>query len=327
MSAMKGDSLMISAIDRKRIWIFAAIAYGISIALGLAIYFNGGLFSRYPYEMAASAIVLLQGLMFAPLVANIATRLLTREGWSNTLLRPNLRRGWRSYLAAWFLPILATIVGGAIYYLLFPTRFDPSMTWAREAGLLGIAREWDPGTFFIAQVGMALAMAVTMGMLLGFGEEFGWRAYLLPKLMPLGGRKAVLLAGVIHGIWHWPFIFMGYEYGFGYWGEPVVGPLLFVVFVLCLSAFLAWVTLRSGSVWPAALGHGAINASVMLMFPFLTGDPDRLIGPMPVGIVGVLGYVLLALLVFFSARALAPIASPRPAEPKAVELMAHGAAS
>jgi len=52
------------------------------------------------------------------------------------------------------------------------------------------------------------------------------------------------------------------------------------------------------------LGHGAINASPMLMFPFLTGDPDRLIGPIPVGIVGGLGYILLALLIFFSARAL-----------------------
>jgi membrane protease YdiL (CAAX protease family) len=317
---------MISAIDRRRIWIFVAIAYGISVALGLAIYFNGGLFSRYPYEMAASAIVLLQGLMFAPLIANVATRLVTREGWSNSLLRPNLRRGWPFYLAAWFLPILATIVGGAIYFLLVPSRFDPSMTWARGTGLLGSVSDMAPGALFITSVLMALAAAGTMGMLLGLGEEFGWRAYLLPKLMPLGGRKAVLLVGVIHSIWHWPIIFMGYEYGFGYWGEPVVGPLLFVVFVLCLSAFLAWVTLRSGSVWPAALGHGAINASVMLMFPFLTGDPDRLIGPMPIGIVGALGYVLLALLVFFSARALAPIASPRPAESKLVPEAAQGAA-
>jgi membrane protease YdiL (CAAX protease family) len=307
----KRENIMISTIDRKRIFIFVAIAYGISIALGLAIYFRGGLFSRYPYEMAPSVVPLLQGLMFAPLVANIVTRLVTREGWSNTLLRPNFRRGWRFYLAAWFLPILATIVGGAIYFLLFPSRFDPSMTWVRDAGLLGTWKDTAPETFFIVQVGAALATAVTMGLLLGFGEEFGWRAYLLPKLMPLGGRKAVLLVGVIHGIWHWPFILMGYEYGFGYWGEPVVGPLLFVVFTLCLSVFLAWVTLHSGSVWPAALGHGAINASPMLMSPFLTGDPDRLIGPIPIGIVGGLGYILLALLIFFSARALAqPTAAP-----------------
>ena len=52
--------------------------------------------------------------MFAPSVANIATRLITREGWSNTLLRPNFRRGWPFYLAAWFLPVVATLVRGAI---------------------------------------------------------------------------------------------------------------------------------------------------------------------------------------------------------------------
>jgi len=32
--------------------------------------------------------------MFAPAVANVATRLITREGWSNTFLRPDLRRVW-----------------------------------------------------------------------------------------------------------------------------------------------------------------------------------------------------------------------------------------
>ena len=95
----KKENIMISKIDRKRIFIFVAISYGISIALGLVIYSSGGLFNRYPNELAPSAIPLLQGLMFAPLVAHIVTRLVTREGWSNTLLRPNFRRGWRFYLA------------------------------------------------------------------------------------------------------------------------------------------------------------------------------------------------------------------------------------
>jgi membrane protease YdiL (CAAX protease family) len=303
----KKESIMNTTVDRKRIFIFVAIAYGISIALAVVVYLNGGLglSGDNPFAVAPQAVILLQALMFAPLVANIVTRLVTREGWSNTLLRPNLRRGWRFYLAAWLLPIVATIVGGAIYYLLFPSRFDPSMTWAREIGLVAIGKDLDPGTFLLVQVAMALAMSVTMGLLLGLGEEFGWRAYLLPKLMPLGGRKAVLLVGVIHGIWHWPFIFMGYEYGFGYPGAPVVGPLLFVVFVVFLSAFLAWVTVRTGSVWPAALGHAAVNASVLLMVFFVRGDLDRLIGPLPVGIVGALGYALLAVLILFNARALA----------------------
>jgi membrane protease YdiL (CAAX protease family) len=313
---------MISTIDRRRIFIFAAIAYGISIALGLVIFFGGGLFGDDTSGLnpRQSATILLMALMFAPTVANIGTRLITREGWSNTLLRPNLRRGWPIYLAAVFLPILATIVGGAIYYLIFPSRFDISMTWAREAGIFvgSIGEDWVPGVFFLYMVAMILVTIVPVGLLLSFGEEFGWRGYLLPKLMPMGSRKAVLLLGVIHGAWHWPIIFMGYEYGLGYWGAPIVGPLLFLLFTTYLSVFLAWVTLRSGSVWPAALGHAAINASALLMFFYSTGDTARLVGPTAVGIVGGLGYGLLALLILVSTRALAPIASPVPAKPEGV---------
>ncbi|OGK09535.1 MAG: hypothetical protein A2Y63_00145 [Candidatus Riflebacteria bacterium RBG_13_59_9] len=308
-----------SGIDRKRSWIFVAIAYGISIALGLVIFFNGGLFGDDSSGLnpKASAMTLLMVLMFAPTVANIGTRLITREGWSNTLLRPNIRRGWRFYLAAMLLPILATIVGGAIYYLLFPGKFDLSMTWAREMGMTGpIKEDWGPGVSFLFLVGLVIVTVVPVGLLLSYGEEFGWRAYLLPKLMPVGSRKAVLLLGVIHGAWHWPLIFMGYEYGFGYWGAPVVGPLLFLVFAIYLSVFLAWVTLRTGSVWPAAIGHGAINASVLLMLYFVRGDVPRLVGPLPVGIVGSLGYAVLALLILLNPRALAPINTPQPVEPK-----------
>ena len=116
MSDKKAGNTTISTIDRKRIFIFVAIAYGLSIAMGLVILFGGGL---------PRLSVLLSVSMFAPMIAHIATRLITREGWSNTFLRPDLSRGrWRYYLAAWFLPPVAIIVGGTIYYLLLPSRFD-----------------------------------------------------------------------------------------------------------------------------------------------------------------------------------------------------------
>jgi membrane protease YdiL (CAAX protease family) len=304
----KGENTMTSTIDRKRIFIFVAIAYGISIALGLALYFNGGVVVSSPYDYTRLAYVLMLGFMFAPTVANVATRLITREGWSNTLLRPNFRRGWRFYLAAWFLPVLAPILGGLIYFLLFRSRFDPSMTSLREMG--AIPKDINAGMFFISQVGLTLAVGAPLNVLLGcFGEEFGWRAYLLPKLMPLGSRKAVLLVGVIHAVWHFPFIFQGWQYGFGHWGAPVVGALVYVPFVLYLNVFLSWVTLRSASVWPAALGHATINASLQLMSLFVVGDPHWLIGPLPIGIVGGLGYALLALLIFIRPRALVQPAS------------------
>lgn len=300
MFEKKGNGIMISKTDRKRILIFVTIAYGLSIAMGLVIFLDGGL-------AAPRANVWLAVNMFAPMIAHVTTRLITREGWSNTFLRVDFRGGrWRYYLAGWFLPIVAIIVGGLIYYLLFPGKFDPSMSDARELGLIG--SEVVPLKFFITQLGIAILSPLppfTLALFLSFGEEFGWRAYLLPKLMPLGPCKAVLLVSAIWGAWHWPAILMGFNYQLGYWGAPIVGPLLFVFVLIFPSAFYAWVTLRSGSVWPAALAHSANNASNSLMLFFLSGEPNPLVGPGVQGIIGMLGYVVLALVIFFSPRALA----------------------
>lgn len=313
MIEKKVGDIMISKIDRKRIFIFVAIAIGLYIVIGLVIFLGGGVFTT-------QANLLLALAMFAPMIANVATRLITREGWSNTFLRPDFSYGrWRYYLAAWFLPIVAVLVGGAIYYLIFPGKFDPSMADARKLGLIG--SDVQPWKFFITQLGKAILSCLpplNPGLFLcTFGEEFGWRAYLLPKLMPLGSRKAVLLVSAIWGIWHWPAILMGFNYGLDYWGEPVVGPLLFVLVLIFPSAFYAWVTLRSGSVWPAAIAHSADNASNSLMWFFLRGEANQLIGPGIQGIVGSLGWFVIALPIFLISGALAPVDKPLPEKPAA----------
>jgi membrane protease YdiL (CAAX protease family) len=66
-----------------------------------------------------------------------------------------------------------------------------------------------------------------------------------------------------------------------------------------MSLLLSWATLRARSVWPAALGHGAINASSALPNLLLSGQPVSLIGPDPTGLIGGIGYALLALALFF----------------------------
>jgi membrane protease YdiL (CAAX protease family) len=319
---------MISRIERKRIFIFVAITYSITITLAVVIFFNGGLCTSCPFGLTRLANILLATNMFAPAVANIATRLITREGWSNTFLRPNLRRGWPFYLAAWLLPLMATIVGGAIYYLLFPGRFDPSMQWAQETGLE--AATTDPWVVVMGRRVLDSLLYTPITMFLMLGEEFGWRAYLLPKLMPLGPRKAMVLVGVVWAVFHWPVIFMGFEYGVGYWGAPVVGLLLFMLSAIFASVVFAWVTLRSGSVWPACIAHASNNGAGWLMAIVFMGEWDPLIGPSSSGIVGMLGYAVLALLILFSPRAfaqpvpaLADVASSK--NPGAVEMAADRA--
>jgi len=49
-----------------------------------------------------------------------------------------------------------------------------------------------------------LVFSLLLDVPLAFGEELGWRGYLLPQLSVIGRRRALLLSGLLHGIWHLP---------------------------------------------------------------------------------------------------------------------------
>ena len=50
----------------------------------------------------------------------------------------------------------------------------------------------------------AIPALIAVTLLMVFGEEYGWRGYLVPKLLPLGEVRASLIVGVIWGVWHFP---------------------------------------------------------------------------------------------------------------------------
>lgn len=297
-----------NAIDRRRVIIYLAFAFGIAWAVALAVYLTGGLVDSpilIPALNVTLALVLVSlGVMWAPAIAHILTRVVTREGWANVGLRPNLRRGWPYWLAAWVLPGILTIVGMVVFFVLYPSFFDPSLGAVMR--LLPPGASIDPWVVVVAQLFQAMLIAPLINGLFTFGEEFGWRAYLQPKLMPLGGRRATLLVGVIWGLWHAPIIAMGHNYSFGYPGAPWSGILLFVWIAVLFAALLGWVTVRGGSVWPAVIGHGAINGIAGLGVLFVRGQPNPLLGPLPVGVLGSLGFAVAAAIIFASRRALAP---------------------
>ena len=158
-----------------------------------------------------------------------------------------------------------------------------------------------PQLFLIVQIFQAILIAPIFNSIATFGEEFGWRAYLLDKFMPLGGRKAMLIMGVIWGIWHWPFIYMGYEYGFDYPGSPWLGPIVFLWFTFIVGTFLAWLTLKSKSVWPAVIAHAALNGMAPIALLLVKGEPNLLLGPAAVGFIASLPFAILALILLWRA--------------------------
>jgi len=298
---------MDSKLDIRRLVIFLGFAFGIAWIAGLIIYLTGGLTNSPQIAPGVSlALVLLATVyMGAPALGNVLTRIITHEGWKDVGLRPHFKKGWPFWLAGWFLPVVMTLPGAAVFFALFPQYFDASLPYLRQ--LIAASPKMaslTPWTLAIIQLAQAILIAPIINSIATFGEEFGWRAYLLPKLMPLGGRKAMLLIGVIWGIWHWPVIFMGYEYGFNYPGYPWAGPLLFIWITFGLGIFLGWLALRGKSIWPAVIGHAAINGIAGVAVFAITGEPNTLLGPLPVGIIGSLGFALVAIAIFVSPKAL-----------------------
>jgi uncharacterized protein len=132
---------------------------------------------------------------------------------------------------------------------------------------------------------------------INFGEEWGWRGYLLPRLLPLGQWPALVTTGVIWGLWHAPLILMGFDYP----QHHILGILLLTVFCVITSVILGWTRLATGSVWRAVLGHASMDANQVL------GGASVLLraGPFPdtalAGLTGVTGWIPPALFIAFLA--------------------------
>jgi len=293
-------------IDRKRVIIFLAIAFGISWATGLAIYLRGGLDGSpelVPDSGITEAFVLLAtAYMFAPAISHVLTRLITREGWHDLRLNYQFRQGWPFWLIAWFGTPVLIAVGALIYFALFPQNFDANFETVtaliEESGLSLEELPYSPGVLALIQILQGILIAPIVNLIPVFGEEFGWRAYLLPKLVPLGERKAYMLTGLIWGVWHAPVILMGYNYGMEYPGAPWSGALLFIYISFVLGTFFGWLSLRGWSVWPAVIGHSVLNGTASAVVLFSLEGANPLLGPVMVGVIGSLGFTLMAVWIF-----------------------------
>ncbi len=276
-----------------------------AFGLGWTVQIPAALLSLRGNLLAFQGLTMLS--MFAPLVAvMLADVPLKSLGW-----RPRVRGNLRWYLAGWLCPALLCALGAALYFLLFPARFDASgsailATLSEEARQQFEAQALPSSAFVLIQAVAALSYAPFLNTIPSVGEEAGWRGLMLPRLKERFGRvRGLLLGGVIWGAWHWPLMLLaGYEYGLGYWGAPVLGLLLFCLFTVGCGTLLDLLYEKTGSIWIPALGHGAVNAFAGV--PILLLDPayaDRLtVGPLMIGVIGGAPMLLLALFVLLRER-------------------------
>ena len=220
----------------------AAIFY--SIALGLIL-----LLTLLGQGLGEAVLAL---AMFTPLAAVLLMQLvITRDGTT--------RAGWqilglhRLGLRTWGFAILAPFV------VLFCTY---AIAWGT-----GIGRLDQPalngafavdGPLSILRIVFLILLGVVVSTFRALAEEIGWRGYMLPQLLPLGQTRALLLSGLLQGIWHLPLILLTPFYHPD--GNPLIVSVLFVLTISVAGVFFGYLRLTSNSVWPAELAHGAFNS-------------------------------------------------------------------
>lgn len=286
--------------DVKRILIYVLITFVLTWAYCLLIVYpiaNGEALNGVPALVTQLAVA---AGMFCPAIGVLLTRLVTREGLKNAWLKPNLKKHLRFYLLAWFGPAILTFAGMGIYFLLVPGSFDPNCGYMRltleAAGTPADTIPMPLNLLMLIQAIQAVFLAPIMNFVTCFGEEWGWRGYLLPKLKNLLPTVPMLLVtGIIWGLWHAPLTIIGHNYGLGYWGFPFTGIGMMCIFCIVVGVFLSYVTLKTNSCIPAILGHGAINGIGAIGMYFTADGGNPFIGPAPTGVIGIIPFVLIAI--------------------------------
>ena len=188
-------------------------------------------------------------LMWCPAVAAIATRLLFQRNLDGFGLGIGELRWW----------LLAALIPIAYGLVMFGTGW-----------ITGIAPFLpDKATAMLALPALeTILVALCSNLISATGEELGWRGLLVPEL----GRFAdftqlAIISAVIWFCWHVPVMIAG---GYEGPGGLVYSMVMFFLAMIGGSTLFAWIRLRSGSIWPAAILHGADNYFIQNFFPALT---------------------------------------------------------
>lgn len=277
-------------IRLKGIVAFLLLTFGVTYSVEIALIYQGVRFHPYPPPWV---VPVLGGVMWVPGVAAlVVTRFVTREGRRVLGIRLGPRRPY--LVTALVIPGVFALIY-ALTWLLHLGKPDWGLTGflaetaSRGQDVSAVPPAWIllPGV-----LAASLVLAPFVNALFGFGEELGWRGYLLPQLMPLGKPKAYVLLGVIWGLWHAPLVAAGMSYGSG---NAALNILMFVLLTTGLGVYLNESRLRYGSSVLAGWMHGVFNCQAYGVWSILFVDVNPRLGGQT-GLVAAAVWLLVGLL-------------------------------
>lgn len=230
--------------------------------------------------------------MFFPMITALVLQAIDKEKFNHTgLVNFKIRGPW---LVAWLLPVamvfLCILVNGLMPGVELTYNAEQLINQynipedqrdlVREQ--MGRLPAW---LMAVSVVLSGLLMGITINAIAAFGEEYGWRNYLVGALREVKFWKAALFIGVVWGIWHFPLILMGHNYP----NEPRWGVILMVVFCVLVGIIELYFVLKTKSMVVAAVLHGTVNAVYGMVIYFTLGGNDFING-----MVGLSGFIVMA---------------------------------
>ena len=203
-------------------------------------------------------------LMFSPRTAAVLTKLITKEkpkDMSELYIVTNFRKSKKIYLLALAFGVIQDLTAGI-------------------AGMIVLGSKYDAGSYIlskdsrdsISMIPLMLAESVFL-IAIFLGEEYGWRAFLTPKLKKLmPDWAAYIVSGIIWGMWHKPVLDEGQNFGKELPFFPFSNYALMCVGCILTGIVFTWLTEKSGSVFPAAFAHAALDLFTSLAAIFVPAD-------------------------------------------------------
>lgn len=123
-------------------------------------------------------------------------------------------------------------------------------------------------------VGGLTVFNVLPGLITGFGEEFGWRGLMFPRLYEIRPWVAFVLGGVIWYAWHLPLALVVPQQVAPSSNEQLMLIVPMAIGAICTFTYLAYVYVKTRSIFVTALAHIVMNnASASLGYVFVLRNP------------------------------------------------------
>ena len=295
-----------TAVEKKQLWIFVAVAFGMPVLMGILMgisFYRGNDVSAFPnaqmYYPAA-------GVMIAVLLTRKKEEKVPIKFFTGFLVLTAVMAGCavaslfkpeiQLALISQYIIILGSIV---LWLLLWLDKKEVRRKYGLSLGdgqkrrpwlyvliflglyflriFLSYLIEGEPGMFFEMFKSpytwlnlLVLPLNFFLVYTAFFGEEYGWRGFFQPMLQKRFGKRAgILLLGIFWGFWHLPINL--FFYSPQTWLQSIVCQLITCVGI---AIFFGYAQMKTCNIWVAVIMHYLNNNLVAV----IAGSADVISG-------------------------------------------------